>query len=62
MCAVTDGRASGDLAEALLEDDILIKDLSEKRGFDGAPFIRIAVKDEQDNAALYCALEKLERR
>lgn len=62
MCAVTDGRASGDLAEALLEDDILIKDLSEKRGFDGAPFIRIAVKDEQDNAALYYALEKLERR
>ena len=30
-----------------------------KTGFGGGSFIRIAVRDEADNAALYAALEKL---
>ena len=59
MCAV-EGMSSKALADILLrEDDILIKDLSAKNGFGGRDFIRIAVRDETDNDALYRALEKL---
>ena len=59
MCAV-EGMSSKALADELLrEDDILIKDLSSKNGFGGRDFIRVAVRDEADNAALYRALEKI---
>ena len=60
MCAV-DGMGSKALADRLLrDDDILIKDLSSKNGFGGQSFIRVAVRDEADNAALYRALEKIQ--
>ena len=59
MCRV-DGIGSKELADRLLrDDDLLIKDLSTKRGFDGGSYIRIAVRDAADNAALYRALEKI---
>ena len=59
MCAV-EGMRSKDLANRLLKNnDLLIKDLSTKNGFDGRDFIRIAVRDEADNAALYTALEEI---
>ena len=59
MCAV-EGISSKDLANKLLKDnDLLIKDLSTKNGFDGKSFIRIAVRDEVDNAALYAALDEI---
>ncbi len=59
MCAV-EGMRSKDLANRLLKNnDLLIKDLSTKNGFDGRDFIRIAVRDEADNAALYAALEEI---
>ena len=59
MCAV-EGMSSKDLANRLLKNnDLLIKDLSSKNGFDGRSFIRIAVRDEADNAALYAALEEI---
>ncbi len=52
-----EGIASKDLANRLLRDnDLLIKDLSTKNGFGGGDYIRIAVRDEADNAALYEAL------
>ena len=38
---------------------ILIKDCSHKKAFDGAPFIRLAVRDEEDNDALIAALKEL---
>lgn len=56
LCRVN-GMSSHDLASRLLrEHDILIKDLSAKNGFGGESFIRVAVRDETDNAALYRAL------
>lgn len=59
LCAV-DGMDSKTLAQRLLkENDLLIKDLSSKNGFDGRSFIRIAVRDEADNAALYAALDAI---
>ncbi len=55
-----EGIGSKDLANRLLRDnDLLIKDLSSKNGFGGGDFIRIAVRDEADNAALYEALRSI---
>ena len=59
MCRV-DGIGSKELVSRILkEDDLLLKDLSAKNGFDGRSFIRIAVRDADDNEALYRALEKV---
>jgi len=55
LCRV-EGMTSRELADRLLAEDILIKDLSEKTGFRGGSFVRIAVRDESDNRALYDAL------
>lgn len=52
--------AHGLALELLTRKNILIKDCSAKRGFfDGAQFIRIAVRDTADNAALIEALKAL---
>ena len=59
LCRV-EGMDSKALANELLKNDnLLIKDLSSKNGFSGQSFIRIAVRDEADNRALYAALEKI---
>ncbi len=58
MCRV-EGMTSKALADKLLERDILIKDLAPKDGFGGESFVRIAVRDEADNEALYAALDEL---
>jgi len=56
-----EGIGSKDLAGRLLRDhDLLIKDLSGKNGFAGRDFIRIAVRDEADNRALYEALAAIQ--
>ena len=60
LCRV-EGMTSKALAERLLrENDILIKDLSPKNGFRGGSFIRLAVRDEADNQALYDALDAVQ--
>ncbi len=58
LCEVTSGVTSRKLAEDLLEENILIKDLSTKNGFDGKNYIRLAVRDEKDNAILVEALKR----
>lgn len=58
MCRIAAPWTAKELATKLLtKHNILIKTLSEKRGFEGAEFIRIAVKDEIDNCALIRALK-----
>ena len=53
MCEVKDKYKSKELATRLLSGyNLLIKDLSEKTGFSGRQFIRIAVKDEEENECL----------
>ena len=43
LCELTNGESATKLAEDLLdEDNILIKDLSTKKGFEGRNYIRIA--------------------
>ena len=58
LCEVTSGVTSRKLAEDLLEENILIKDLSTKKGFDGKNYIRLAVRDEKDDAILVEALKR----
>lgn len=56
LCEVLGGLTSHQLCTALLDlHDILIKDVSKKDGINGE-YIRIAVKDSRENAALLDAL------
>ena len=58
MCELTDGRKSLELcANVLVKEDILIKDLTPKVG-NGRQYLRIAVRDEADNARLIEALKR----
>ena len=60
MCELTGKINSRQLALRLLKDyNILIKDLSGKRGFEGKRFIRLAVKDAESNDQLLCAIENI---
>lgn len=60
MCEVLPPYSATKLTEDLLNDfNIFIKDLSAKKGFDGKQYIRIAVRDQNDNNALVAALKEL---
>jgi len=59
MCEVLDIWSATQLSENLLSDyNILIKDLSMKKGINGQ-YIRIAIKRKEENDTLVCALHKL---
>ena len=59
LCEVLPPHSSHALARDLLYDDnIFIKDLSTKKGFNGADFIRVAVRTPEDNRALVDALHR----
>lgn len=60
LCEVKSPYTSRRLTSMLLEDNILIKDLSEKTGFEGKQYVRIAVRNEADNQALITALKAME--
>ena len=60
LCEVKCGMTSRELAIKLLSDnDILIKDCSGKDGFEGRSYIRIAVRDRNDNHLLYTRLKEI---
>ncbi|MDO5849534.1 MAG: aminotransferase class I/II-fold pyridoxal phosphate-dependent enzyme [Methanobrevibacter sp.] len=60
MCEVKGDITSRELASILLNDhDIYIKDLSNKNGFDGRSFIRLAVRTKEDNEKLVNALKDI---
>lgn len=60
LCEVKSPYTSRRLTSMLLEDNILIKDLSEKTGFEGEQYVRIAVRNEADNQALITVLKAME--
>lgn len=60
LCEVKSPYTSRRLTSMLLEDNILIKDLSEKTGFKGKQYVRIAVRNEADNQALIMTLKAME--
>ncbi|MBQ6098515.1 MAG: aminotransferase class I/II-fold pyridoxal phosphate-dependent enzyme [Methanobrevibacter sp.] len=60
MCEVTGDMNSYELTNILLNDyNLLIKDLSNKKGCEGKSYIRIAVRDEKDNEILVSALKEI---
>lgn len=60
MCEVSGEIDSYELTKILLNDyNLFIKDLSDKKGCNGKPYIRIAVRDEKDNSLLVNALKKI---
>lgn len=60
LCEVIGGMSSNELTEILLNDyNILIKDLSTKKGFNGSNYIRLAVRTDKDNMKLIDALENI---
>lgn len=58
LCEITADISSRKLAEVLLEENILIKDLSNKKGFEGKNYVRLAVRTKKDNEILLEALRK----
>lgn len=62
MCEVSGKIGSKELTETLLNKyQILIKDCATKNGFEGRQFVRIAVRDERENACLLNALHEMEK-
>ena len=61
LCLLTGGRfSSTELARKLLSDyNILIKDCSTKKCFEGRSYIRLAIRGREDNHALVEALKEL---
>lgn len=60
MCELTGNITSTALAETLLDQyNILIKDLSTKKGFDGKNYVRLAVKTPEENNLLIRALKEI---
>ena len=59
LCHVTERFSSHELALKLLERNILIKDCGPKKAFDGADYIRLAIRDRGDNERLVEALKAL---
>lgn len=63
MCEVKKNMTSTQLATCLLKEyNILIKDLSQKKGFMRKNYIRIAVKNTRDNEFLLKALQNIAYR
>jgi histidinol-phosphate/aromatic aminotransferase/cobyric acid decarboxylase-like protein/choline kinase len=62
LCEVLPPYTSHNLTKTLLSDyNILIKDCATKKGFDGKSYIRIAIRDNKDNAKLIAALKNIKR-
>lgn len=62
MCELTGSMSSRELAEELLDKySILIKDLSNKKGFEGKSYIRVAVKRPEENRKLVEAMKAVLR-
>lgn len=59
LCEITEKYTSTELTEKLLAQNILIKDCASKKAFQGKNYIRIAVRDTQDNDFFIQILKKI---
>ena len=60
LCKMKEGISSEDVAEKLLcKANIFIKDLSDKKGFGGENYIRLAIRSEEENDYLVETLKSL---
>ncbi|MBE0514911.1 aminotransferase class I/II-fold pyridoxal phosphate-dependent enzyme [Sulfurimonas sp.] len=60
LCQVIDFYTATKLSEKLIENNIYIKDLTGKIGFEEKEYIRIAVRDSQDNNRLITELKNMD--
>lgn len=60
LCEVTKKYTSTELTQILLGSNILIKDCSTKFAFDGRNYIRIAIRNKEDNDKLIKALKSIQ--
>ncbi len=62
ICEITDGMSATQIAEILLNRyNVLIKDLSSKKGMEGRNYIRVAIKTLEENMQLVNALRHILR-
>ncbi|MBV1681866.1 aminotransferase class I/II-fold pyridoxal phosphate-dependent enzyme [Eubacterium callanderi] len=60
LCELTSGVHSIELSKQLLvQKNILIKDISSKKGLNGGQYIRLAIRNDEDNRVLLMALNEL---
>jgi histidinol-phosphate/aromatic aminotransferase/cobyric acid decarboxylase-like protein/choline kinase len=60
LCRLTSGISASELTRRLLEKDkIFIKDLSHKKCFEDGTYIRLSVRNSEDNDMLVSALKKI---
>ena len=60
MCEVLKPYNSTQLSKKLLNDySILVKDMAKKRGLEGMNYIRVAIKNEEENDILIDSLKKI---
>ncbi len=59
LCQVKGGLTSRQLAIALLNNNVLIKDCGTKKAFNGGNYIRIAIRDRKDNQRLIKELNRI---
>lgn len=55
---ISTGKTAEALSRELLKEHLLIKDLSQKEGFSGGQFIRVAIRSGKENEVLLQALRK----
>ena len=60
LCEVTNKYTSAELCELLIEKDIIISNCGKKKHMDGRNLVRLAVRNEADNAQLVEVLKSLE--
>lgn len=60
LCEVTDRFTSAELAEKLLEKDIIISNCGKKKNMQGRNLIRLAIRNSEDNDQLISELHNLE--
>lgn len=60
LCELKNGYKATEITEKLLfENNLFVKDLSDKNGFSDREFLRIAVRDEQDNNKLLKIIKRV---
>ncbi len=59
LCRLEMNKTARQIAQLLLRDNIFIKDLSAKKGFENGQYIRLAVRDAKDNDRLLSALRAI---
>jgi histidinol-phosphate/aromatic aminotransferase/cobyric acid decarboxylase-like protein len=61
LCEILPPKHAGQLVLTMLKRyNILVRDCSDKQGFDGKQYMRIAVRNHEDNARLIAAFKDLE--